>query len=113
MRLFPAPALVIVGFGWLDPPGAGRSFFPLPKDGLRLQPVHQIISRFERSATMPRGGASKDDRLARPHLAAPVNDADVADVEALGRSHGNVLERSPGERWMMFENEFLDLIAIV
>jgi len=48
--------------------------FALPESGVGLEPVHQIIGRFERGAAMRGGGGGEDDRRAGRDRAASVDD---------------------------------------
>src|SRR3954468_17111831 len=97
MRSAPAPAFAVIGVGRLYPGRACRALLALPQDGLRLQPVHQIVGHVEGGTAMGRCCAGEHDRIPRRDLAAAMDDADVADFEPPGGGVRYVLERSPGE----------------
>src|SRR6059058_4858516 len=89
----------------LDPARSRVADFAFPEHCLSLQPVYEVVHGVEGGAAMDRGSAGEDGGFARRNRAAAVHDAYVADVEPLGAGDGNFLERPPGQRRMMLENQ--------
>src|SRR4051794_10606901 len=112
-RLTPALALSEIGLTRLHPARPRIANLSFPEHGFGFEAIHQIIGRLERSPAVDRGCASEDDRLARGDGPAAVDDADMADVEALGACDGNLFQRLASERWMMLQYQRVDRIAVL
>lgn len=82
--------------------------FPFPEQGVGLQAIHEIISGLECFTPMNGRNGHKDDSGLWGNRSAPVNDAHMADREALRTVVRNALERVNGQTGMMFEHQPLN-----